>query len=140
MCLNEYILAGCKDFKSKIYILVPPEITIQSSITRFSSQILLNCMIIARPLASAKWKRNRIEIKNNIKRIEINDYTIELILILQVNFQIINFSKKKTNFILKIDLLNYTNIFGLYECEAENQLKVTKSFIIIDGKIIFSKT
>jgi len=89
MCLNEYSLAGVQnqEFKALTYLLVPPEITIQSSLTRFSSQILLlNCTIIARPLASAKWKKNRIEIKNNIKRIEINDYTIQLILSLQVNF------------------------------------------------------
>jgi hypothetical protein len=94
MCLNEYSLAGVQnqEFKALNYLLVPPEITIQSSLTRFSSQILLNCTIIARPLTSAKWKQNRIEIKNNIKRIEINDYTIQLILSLQVNF-----SSQETN-------------------------------------------
>ena len=56
--------------------------TIQSSIK--SSRILLNCTITARPLDSAKWKRNRFEI-NNIKRREINDYTVELLLILDVS-------------------------------------------------------
>jgi hypothetical protein len=75
-------------------ILVPPEIIIQSVLTRFSSQILLNCTIIARPLISAKWKQNRIEIQNHIKRLEINDYTIQLILFLQVNFN--QKSKKQT--------------------------------------------
>lgn len=58
---------------------------IQSSLSRFSSQILLNCTVIARPLTSAKWKRNRVEI-TNLKRITINEYTIQLILLLQVNF------------------------------------------------------
>jgi len=38
-----------------------------------------------------------------------------------------------------MDQINYTNLFGMYECEAENQLKITKAFIIIDGKITFSK-
>ena len=56
--------------------------TIQSSI--ISSRILLNCTIIARPLISAKWKRNHIEI-NNVKRKQINDYTVELILLLDVS-------------------------------------------------------
>ncbi|CAF0963522.1 unnamed protein product [Rotaria sp. Silwood1] len=100
---------------------IPPEMLVQSSLSRFSSQILLNCTIIARPLTSAKWKRNRIEI-NNIKRIEINDYTIQLILLLQ------------------IDPLNYTNIFGMYECQAENQFKVAKAFIIIDESILSNIT
>ncbi|CAF1446344.1 unnamed protein product [Rotaria sordida] len=100
---------------------IPPEMIVQSSLSRFSSQILLNCTIIARPLTSAKWKRNRIEI-NNIKRIEINDYTIQLILLLQ------------------IDPLNYTNTFGMYECQAENQFKVAKAFIIIDETILSNIT
>jgi hypothetical protein len=38
-----------------------------------------------------------------------------------------------------MDQINSTNLFGMYECEAENQLKITKAFIIIDGKISFSK-
>jgi len=101
---------------------IPPEITIQSSLTRFSSQILLNCTIIARPLTSTKWKQNRIEIKHNIKRIEINDYTIQLLLFLQ------------------IDSSDYMNTFGTYECEAENQFKVTKVFIIIDDSILLNTT
>ncbi len=71
--------------KKRLYILVPPEVTIQSSLTRFSSQILLNCTVIARPLLSAKWKQNHLEIHKKIKRIDINDYTLQLILILQVN-------------------------------------------------------
>ncbi|CAF2496402.1 unnamed protein product [Rotaria sp. Silwood2] len=100
---------------------IPPEIIVQSSLSRSSSQILLSCTIIARPLTSAKWKRNRIEI-NNIKRIEINDYTIQLILLLQ------------------IDPYNYTNIFGMYECQAENQFKVAKAFIIIDESILSNIT
>ncbi|CAF1310748.1 unnamed protein product [Adineta steineri] len=100
---------------------IPPEIIIQSTFSRFSSQILLNCTITARPLTSIKWKRNRIEI-NNIKRIEINDYTIQLILLLQ------------------IDPMNYTNIFGMYECEAENQFKVSKAFIIIDESVLLNTT
>ena len=29
-----------------------------------------------------------------------------------------------------------TNIYGMYECEAENQFKVSKAFINIDGKNI----
>lgn len=56
--------------------------TIQSSI--ISSHIILNCTIIARPLNSAKWKRNRFEI-NTVKRKQINDYTVELILLLDVS-------------------------------------------------------
>ncbi len=64
------------------FVLVSPEMTIQSSIK--SSRILLTCTIIARPLTSAKWKRNRFEI-NNIKRKQINDYTVELILLLDVS-------------------------------------------------------
>jgi hypothetical protein len=67
---------------SLFIVLVSPEVTIQSSIK--SSRILLNCTIIARPLNSGKWKRNRLEI-NNIKRREINDYTVELILLLDVS-------------------------------------------------------
>jgi hypothetical protein len=63
-------------------ILVSPELTIQSSIQ--SSRLFLNCTIQARPLNSAKWKRNRFEI-NNIKRKQINDYTVELILLLDVS-------------------------------------------------------
>ncbi|CAF0715492.1 unnamed protein product [Adineta steineri] len=94
---------------------ISPEMTIQSSIK--SSRILLNCTITARPLDSAKWKRNRFEI-NNIKRKQINDYTVELLLLLDFN----------------------TNIFGMYECEAENQLKVSKAFINIDDTILFNRT
>ena len=63
--------------------LVAPEMTIQSSI-QSSSRIQLNCTIIARPLNSAKWKRNRFEI-TTIKRIQINDYTVELVLLLDVS-------------------------------------------------------
>lgn len=63
--------------------VVSPELIIQSS--RISStHILLNCTIHARPLNSAKWKRDRFEI-NNIKRKQINDYTVELILLLDVS-------------------------------------------------------
>lgn len=36
---------------------------------------------------------------------------------------------------LQINSLNYSEAFGMYECEAENQLKVSKAFVIIDGKI-----
>ncbi|CAF1656383.1 unnamed protein product [Rotaria magnacalcarata] len=96
---------------------IPPEVTVQTTISRFSSQILLNCTIIARPLRSAKWKRNRIEM-NSTKRIEINDYTIQL------------------PFLIKFDPLNYTNLFGMYECEAENQFKVSKAYIIINESIL----
>jgi hypothetical protein len=81
------------NYTKRIFLLVPPEIIIQSSFSRLSSQLLLNCTITARPLTSTKWKRNRIEL-TNIKRIEINDYTIQLILSLQVNW---NFQNPKTN-------------------------------------------
>ncbi len=92
--LSTFLLSWCSAIKRHMIILVPPEIIIQSVLTRFSSQILLNCTIIARPLISAKWKQNRIEIQNHIKRLEINDYTIQLILFLQVNFN--QKSKKQT--------------------------------------------
>jgi len=86
-----------KHFNPKrIFPLVPPEIIIQSSFSRLSSQLLLNCTIIARPLTSTKWKRNRIEL-TNIKRIEINDYTIQLILSLQVNWNLQNLKTNTTN-------------------------------------------
>lgn len=63
--------------------LVAPELTIQSS--RISStHLLLNCTIHARPLNSAKWKRDRFEI-NHVKRKQINDYTVELLLLLDVS-------------------------------------------------------
>jgi hypothetical protein len=78
------------------FLLVLPEITIQTSLSRFSSQMLLNCTIISRPLSSAKWKRYGNEI-NNIKRVDINDYTIVLILSLQVNK---NLKLKKINRVL----------------------------------------
>lgn len=62
-------------------VLVPPEVTIQSSSSRLSSsEILLNCTIIARPLTSVKWRQNRREILSNIQQIQINEYTIQLIL------------------------------------------------------------
>jgi len=64
-------------------VLVSPELSIQSSIIS-SSQILVNCTILARPLNSAQLKRNGFEI-NNIKRKQINDYTVELILLLDVS-------------------------------------------------------
>jgi len=64
-------------------VLVSPELSIQSSIIS-STDILVNCTIIARPLNSAKLKRNRFEI-NNVKRKQINDYTVELILLLDVS-------------------------------------------------------
>lgn len=89
---------------------ISPEITIQSSI--IGSRLLLNCTIVARPLNSAKWKRNRFEI-NHIKRVQTNDYTIELLLSLEIN----------------------EIAFGMYECEAENQFKVSKAFINIDETI-----
>jgi len=38
-----------------------------------------------------------MEINNNIKRVEINDYTIQLILFLQVNFND-KFAKKQKKF------------------------------------------
>ena len=66
-----------------VVVLVSPEMTIQSSVLS-SSRLLLNCTIIARPLNSAKWKRNRFEM-NNVKRTQINDYTVELLLLLEVN-------------------------------------------------------
>ncbi|UJR29045.1 hypothetical protein I4U23_010260 [Adineta vaga] len=94
---------------------ISPELTIHSSIQ--SSRILLNCTIYARPLNSAKWKRNRFEI-NNIKRKQINDYTVELLLFLDIN----------------------TNLFGMYECEAENALKISKAFINIDDTILINRT
>ncbi|UJR20611.1 hypothetical protein I4U23_023736 [Adineta vaga] len=100
---------------------ISPEITIHTSFSRYSSQILLNCTITARPLASTKWKRNRIPI-NPIRRIEINDYTVQLLLPLQINS------------------LNYSEAFGMYECEAENELKVSKAFIIIDESILLNTT
>jgi len=64
-------------------VLVSPELSIQSSIIS-STHILVNCTILARPLNSAKLKQNRFEI-NNIKRKQINDYTVELILLLDVS-------------------------------------------------------
>lgn len=66
-----------------VVVLVSPEMTIQSSVLS-SSRLLLNCTIIARPLNSAKWKQNRFEM-NNVKRTQINDYTVELLLLLEVN-------------------------------------------------------
>lgn len=63
---------------------VPPEVSIQSFSTRLSSQLILNCTIIARPLTSMKWKHNRREIITNIQRIQLNDYTIQLILLIHV--------------------------------------------------------
>jgi len=63
--------------------LVSPELSIQTTLIS-SSDLLVNCTIIARPLNSAKWKQNRIEI-NNIKRKQINDYTVELLLLLDVS-------------------------------------------------------
>ncbi|CAF1248503.1 unnamed protein product [Rotaria sordida] len=105
-----------RDTRTKrLFPSISPEMTIQSSI--ISSHIILNCTIIARPLNSAKWKRNRFEI-NTIKRKQINDYTVELILLLDAN----------------------TNIFGMYECEAENHFKVSKAFINIDETILFNRT
>ncbi|CAF1104994.1 unnamed protein product, partial [Adineta ricciae] len=98
-----------------------PEITVHSSYSRYSSQILLNCTIIARPLTSAKWKRNHVPM-NAIRRTEINDYTVQLLLFLQINS------------------LNYSEAFGMYECEAENQLKVSKAFVIIDEAILLNTT
>ena len=86
--------------------------TIQSSI--ISSRLLLNCTISARPLNSAKWKRHRFEI-HNVKRVQINDYTVELLLLLEVTSS------------------SMEAVFGMYECEAENQFKVSKAFINIDG-------
>ena len=64
--------------------IVPPEVTIQSFSTRLSSQMILNCTIISRPLTSVKWRHNRREIINNIQRVQINDYTIQLILVIHV--------------------------------------------------------
>ncbi|CAF1054296.1 unnamed protein product [Adineta ricciae] len=98
-----------------------PEVTVHSSYSRYSSQILLNCTIIARPLTSAKWKRNHMSM-NAIRRTEINDYTVQLLLFLQINS------------------LNYSEAFGMYECEAENQLKVSKAFVIIDEAILLNTT
>lgn len=87
--------------------------TIQSSI--ISSRLLLNCTIIARPLNSAKWKRHRTEIPH-VKRVQINDYTVELLLVLELTAS------------------SMDSAFGMFECEAENQFKVSKAFINIDGK------
>lgn len=74
--------AGRKN--SFFFVIVPPEVTIQSYSTRLSSQMIFNCTIIARPLSSVKWRHNRREITNNIQRIQINDYTIQLILLIHV--------------------------------------------------------
>ncbi len=73
----------CHYNHSLLNVLVSPELSIQSSIIS-SSRILVNCTIYARPLKSAKLKRNRFEI-NNIKRKQINNYTVELILLLDVS-------------------------------------------------------
>ena len=69
-----------------LLLLVPPEVTIQSSSSSrlSSSEILLNCTIIARPLTSAKWRQNRREILTNIQQIQTNDYTIQLLLLVHV--------------------------------------------------------
>ncbi|CAF1438120.1 unnamed protein product, partial [Adineta ricciae] len=94
---------------------ISPELTIHSSIQ--SSRLVLNCTIFARPLTTAKWKRNRFEI-NHIKRKQINDYTVELLLVLDIT----------------------PNIFGMYECEVENPLKISKAFINIDDTILINRT
>ena len=75
-------MCGSTRFHSRS-LLVAPELTIQSSLSRGSSQLLLTCVIVARPLTYAKWKHNRLEM-TNIKRVEINDYTIHLIALLPV--------------------------------------------------------
>lgn len=70
------------------FLLVPPELTIQMSLARSSSQILLICTIVARPLALAKWKHNYRDL-SNVKRIEINDFTYQLSVLLPVRFLMI---------------------------------------------------
>ena len=79
-CVSPMIIIDCFVV---VVVLVSPEMTIQSSVLS-SSRLLLNCTIIARPLNSAKWKRNRVEM-SNVKRTQINDYTVELLLLLEVN-------------------------------------------------------
>ena len=124
-----------------LFLLVSPELTIQMSLARTSSQILLTCSIIARPLALAKWKHNHRDL-SNVKRIEINDFTYQLSVLLPVR---ISFNERNQNenwtifssICLQIDLSNLTRIFGTYECIAENQLKFSKSFVVIDGLLIF---
>ena len=112
--------------------LVAPELTIQSSLSRGSSQLLLTCVIVARPLTHAKWKHNRLEM-TNIKRVEINDYTIQLIALLPVTSDGED-RRTPSFFFFQIDSLNTSGTFGMYECVAENQLKVAKAFIMIDGQ------
>ena len=119
------------------FLLVSPELSIQSSVSRMTMQIQLICIITARPLTYAKWKHEGIEL-NQIRRLEINDFTIQLTLLISVslllnNQIILNFVNLKK----KIDPSDVTNIFGLYECIAENQLKLSKAFIMIDSNSFF---
>ena len=74
---------------------------------------------------------------DNVKRVEIDDYTIQLILLLHVESPLTVSFRRETHLLsVQLHPLNSSNTFGLYECEAENPLKVSKSFIIIDGKIV----
>ncbi|CAF0837010.1 unnamed protein product [Didymodactylos carnosus] len=106
----------------KLIPTISPEINIQYSLSRTTRQglssLILNCTVIANPLSYARWKKNRQDIHQQ----QSNTVTIHQKVVNDIQL----------NIVLNVKAENISDLYGIYECEAENRLKTTKSFIIID--------
>jgi hypothetical protein len=97
-----------------------PEIEIQSKFDRFKNAIVLNCTIKALPLTNKFfWRKdgNYIQenIKNEIRNVRLNEFTL----------------------IAQLIIKHYNELdFGLYECLAENDLRVSKLVYTLQGNYI----
>lgn len=100
-----------------VFVEFAPEIEIQSRLDRFQSSIILNCSIKAAPLSNRYfWRKDgnyiKDSIKHEIRTIRLNDFTLIAQLII-----------KQFN---EMD-------HGLYECSAENDLRVSKVVYTVKG-------
>ncbi|CAF0879415.1 unnamed protein product [Didymodactylos carnosus] len=114
----------------KLLPTISPEINIQYYLSQTTRQgvpsLFLNCTIVANPLLHARWKKNRQDIHQQ----QSNTF--------KIHRKIVNDIQSNILLIVKSD--NVSDLYGIYECEAENYLKTTKSFIIIDETILINLT
>ncbi len=121
---NKFLQINCRFNCSIFKIIVAPEITIDSKLNDIRNTMELNCTIRAYPLTNRNfWRKDgsflRNSIKTEIKNIRLDDFT----LVSQLTIKYYN----------ELDQ-------GLYECTAENDLRVSKMVYTLKDTMYSSDT